>query len=246
MLRFVLASGLSAVALSAILGAPAAADRNLLSRLDTDGKPVGTAWSQTTRFDGLTATGMDDVRLVSGPEFRIRASGDARAVAQLRFLIDDGALIVGRLSGPRERFGKTRVEVTAPSLRSITSAGSGSVDVDRIGGERASAIVAGSGRATVRRVEADRLQATIAGSGSLGLTGRSDRAAITISGSGSMTGEAFTAGSADVTVAGSGNAQFRSAGNVRATIIGSGTVTVSGTAACKQTRMGSGRLVCRS
>lgn len=245
MLRFVLATGLSAAALSAFLGSPAAADRNLHSRLDTDGKPIGTTWSQTPSFDGLTAAGMDDVRLVSGGDFRIRASGDPRALAQLRFMVDDSALIVGRLSGPRERYGKTQIEVTAPALRSVTSAGSGSVDVDRIGGERGSAIVAGSGRATVHRIDVERLSATVAGSGGLALTGRSDRADVTIAGSGSMAGDAFTTRAANVTVAGSGNARFRSPGDIRATIIGSGNVTVSGTTACKQTRMGSGRLVCR-
>lgn len=244
MSRLLFASSLAVATLGAIAAYPAAADRNFHSRLDEEGKPFGAAWSETARFDALTATGMDDVRMVSGDRWRIRATGDARAVAQLRFLVEKDALIVGRLSGPRERYGKTRIEVTAPSLRSITAAGSGTVDVERIGGDRASAIVAGSGRTTVHRVEADRLNATLAGSGGLGLTGRSDRADVTIAGSGSLAGDGFTTGSAVVTVAGSGGARFRSPGDVRATIAGSGTVTVSGTTACRQTRMGSGRLVC--
>lgn len=245
MSRLLLAGSLAAATLGAIAAYPAAADRSFHSRLDDEGKPVAAAWSETARFDKLTATGMDDVSMTTGAGWRIRATGDARAVAQLRFLVDDGALIVGRLSGPRERYGKTRIEITAPSLRSVTSAGSGAVDVERLGGERASATVAGSGRTVVRRVETDRLKATVAGSGALDLSGRSDRADLTIAGSGGLAGDAFTAGSANVTVAGSGGARFRSPGEVRATIAGSGTVTVTGTTACRQTRMGSGRLVCR-
>lgn len=243
MSRLLLASSLAAAALTAVTALPAGAD-NLRSRLDDDGRRFGSTWSETGRFEALTATGMDDVRLTAGDRWRIRATGDARAISQLRFLVDDGALIVGRIANQRERYGKVRIEVTAPTLRGVTAAGSGAVDVERISGDRVSATVAGSGRTTIRRVDADRLSATVAGAGGLGLTGRSARADVTIAGSGTLAGENFTAGSANVTVAGSGGARFRSPGDIRASIVGSGTVTVTGTTACRQTRMGSGRLVC--
>lgn len=244
MSRVLFTGALTAVALSTVVGFPAAADRSFSSRLDTEGKTVGPAWSDTTRFDALTAVGMDDVRMATGDRWRIRATGDARALAQLRFLVEDGALIVGRVSGLHERYGKARIEVTVPSLRALTAAGSGAVEVERIGGPRASATVAGSGRATIRRVEAERLNATIVGSGGLALAGRSDRVNLTVAGGGSLAADGFTAGSANVTVAGSGGARFRSPGEVRATIVGSGAVTVSGTTKCRQTRMGTGRLLC--
>lgn len=234
----------AAVALAGFAAWPAQADRHYRNTLDENGRPLATSWTETGRFDALTATGMDDVRLVSGPGWRIRATGDGRAVAQLRFMIEDGALIVGRVTQPRERYGKATIEVTAPSLRAVTSAGSGAVRVDRIGGARASATVAGSGSTTVRQVDAQRLSATVAGSGGLDLSGRSERAEVTVAGSGRLAGSQFTAASAAVTVAGSGNASFRSPGAVRATIVGSGTVHVAGTTNCEQTRMGSGRLIC--
>lgn len=244
MSRMLLAGSLAAVAVAGIFALPAHADRTYYNKLDREGKAVGTTWSKTGRFDELTSAGMDDVRLTTGDRWQIRATGDARALSQLRFLVEDGALIVGRISGQRERYGKTQVEVTAPSLRAVTAAGSGAVDVERIDGDRVAATVAGSGRTTVRRVQAQRLAATLAGSGGLAVAGRSDRAELTIAGSGRVDGGGFTAGSANVTIAGSGAAQFRSPGAVRATIMGSGTVTVRGTTDCSQTRMGSGRLVC--
>lgn len=246
MSRMILAGSLAVAALAGLAALPAQADRTHRNTLDEKGKPFGATWADTGRFETLTATGIDDVKLVSGKGWRIRATGDARAVAQLRFLVEDGSLIVGRTSEPRERYGKTRIEVTAPTLRGMTSAGSGAVDVELLTGERASATVAGAGRTTVRRVEAERLNATIAGSGGLDVAGRSQRADLTIAGSGRLAGPGFTAGSANVTVAGSGGAQFRSTGAVRATIIGSGSVDVTGTTDCNQTRMGSGRLTCRS
>lgn len=244
MSRLLLIASLAAVAGLGAAYSPLSADRSLRSSLEEWGKPFGASWTDTGRFDELTATGMDDVRFVSGDSWRVRASGDARALAQLRFLVEDDGLIVGRVGQQRERYGKVQVEVTAPSLRAVTSAGSGAVDVERIGGARASATVAGSGQTTVRRVDTERLTATVAGSGGLGITGRSERADITLAGSGRMAGESFTAGWANVTVAGSGTARFRSPGKVSATIVGSGSVAVTGTTDCNQTRMGSGRLTC--
>lgn len=244
MSRLLLAGSVAAAGIAALAGLPASADRTYHNTLDEKGKAFGTVWSETGRFEALTATGMDDVRLVSGDRWRIRATGDARAVSQLRFLVEKDALIVGRTSQTRERYGKARIEITAPTLRAVTAAGSGAVDIERIAGPRASATVAGSGRTTIRSLQAERLSATVAGSGGLDLAGRSDRADITIAGSGRLSGEGFTAAAADVTVAGSGGAQFRSPGKVRATIVGSGSVAVTGTSDCSQTRMGSGRLVC--
>lgn len=244
MSRLLPAGSLAAASIAVLAALPASADRTYRNTLDEKGKPFGTAWSETGRFEALTATGLDDVRLVSGDRWRIRATGDGRAVAQLRFLVEKDALIVGRTSQPRERFGKAQIEITAPLLRAVTAAGSGAVDVERVAGPRASATVAGSGRTTVRRVEAERLSATVAGSGGLDIAGRSERADITVAGSGRLSGEGFTADSASVTVAGSGGARFRSPGKVSATIVGSGSVDVTGTTDCSQTRMGSGRLVC--
>lgn len=244
MSRLLLAGSLAAASIAMLAALPASADRDYRNKLDEDGRPIGAAWAETGRYDNLTATGMDDVRLVSGNRWRIRATGDARAVSQLRFLVEKDSLTVGRTSQPREGFGKAQVEITAPSLRAVTAAGSGAVDVERIAGPRGSATVAGSGRTTIRRLEVERLSATVAGSGRLDVSGRSERADITIAGSGRLAGDGFTAASANVTVAGSGAARFRSPGKIRATIVGSGSVTVTGTSDCSQTRMGSGRLVC--
>ena len=134
MSRVLFTGSLAAAALSAAFALPAAADRSYSSPLDTDGKSFGPAWSDTARFDSLTAAGMDDVRMTTGDRWRIRATGDGRALAQLRFLVKDGSLIVGRVSGQPERYGKARIEITTPSLRALTAAGSGAVEVERIGG----------------------------------------------------------------------------------------------------------------
>ncbi len=244
-LAFLAATALSAVTLSAAaLPLMAHPGHSSVSHLDEEGKPFGTAWTAVERFDSLAAASMDDVRFTTGPRWQVRASGDPRALAQLRYLVRKEGLIVGRVSGQRERYGKVRIEVTAPALHSATAAGSGSLAVDRLGGDRASVTVAGSGQATVGTVASERLNATVAGSGGLTLAGRSDASTITVAGSGALTGGGFVTRQANVTVAGSGSARFRASGPVRASLVGSGNVAVSGTTDCSQTRMGSGRLVC--
>lgn len=243
MSRWILAASLASAAL-AVAVSPPAAGRNHGSYNEEWGTPFGANWADTGRFQALVATGMDDVRLTTGDRWRIRATGDARALAQMRFKVEKDSLIVGRVNMQRERYGKVRIEITAPALHSVTAAGSGAVDVDRIGGTRASATVAGSGDTIVRRVETARLDATVAGSGDLAIAGRSDRADVTVAGSGQLSGDSLTVGSASVTVAGSGGARFRSPGKINATIVGSGGITVTGTTDCNQTRMGSGRLTC--
>jgi hypothetical protein len=242
--RLALAFSLAAATLATAVASPLKADRRYSNRLDERGRQIGTSWAETGRFDALTSAGLDNVRFSEGQRWQVRASGDPRALQQLRFLVDRGSLIVGRVSGVRERYGRAQIEVTAPSISAVTAAGSGMVYVERLSGDNARATVAGTGDTTVRALDSRKLAATVAGSAGLEIAGRSESADMTIAGSGHLKGSRLTVGSANVTMAGSGNAAFRSPGTVRASIVGSGTIAVTGTTRCTQTRMGSGSLVC--
>ena len=209
-----------------------------------DGKPIPTAWSATGTFDRVNAAGPDTVWFATGDHWQVRAEGDARTLERLRFLIEDGQLVVGRRSGDNTKLPAATIYVTAPAIHAATLAGSGAFGVDRLSGDQVSATVAGSGDLTVGAVAARSLNGTVAGSGDLTVTGRAERARLTIAGSGTFDGRAFAAGGASVTVAGSGDMTFRSNGTVDATITGSGDIAVHGSATCKQSRIGSGRLTC--
>ena len=209
-----------------------------------DGKPIPSAWSATGNFDKVNAAGPDTVRFTTGDRWQVRAEGDARTLERLRFLVEDGQLIVGRRSGDHTKLPAATIYVTAPAIHAATLAGSGAFGVDRLSGDQVSATVAGSGDLTVGAVAARSLNGTIAGSGDLAVTGRAERARLTIAGSGTFDGRQFAAGGASVTVAGSGDMTFRSNGTVTATITGSGDIAVHGSATCKQSRIGSGRLTC--
>jgi hypothetical protein len=209
-----------------------------------DGTPIAAAWTATGDFQSLGALGPDAVRFTTGERWRVRAEGDPHTLERLRFVVEDGRLLVGRRSGDDAKLPAATIFVTAPGIRSATLAGSGEVAVDRLTGEAVSATVAGSGDLSVGAVSSRSLKGSVAGAGDLIVRGRSEDANLVIAGSGRFDGSAFSAERASATIAGSGGMTFRSDGTVKATITGSGSVIVSGRATCSQTRVGSGSLRC--
>jgi hypothetical protein len=235
----------AAAAIALALGAAASAyPKGTHHNALDDGTPIASAWTATGNFQSLGALGPDAVRFTTGDAWRVRAEGDPRTLERLRFVVEDGRLLVGRRSGDDGKLPAATIYVTAPAIRSATLAGSGGFTVDRLTGEAVSATVAGSGDLSVDSVESRSLKVAVAGSGDLAVRGHSDEANLAIVGSGRFDGSAFSAQRANATVAGSGGMTFRSDGTVKATITGSGNVTVSGRATCSQTRMGSGSLRC--
>jgi hypothetical protein len=234
---------------AALLGAaavPLLAHDSDQDRLD-HGQAPGASWSAIAQFDELEARGRDTVRFSTGDAWRIRAEGDPSALAELRFFVDDGRLVVGRRKADGNRgkdTGSAVIYVTAPALHSAASAGSGTLEVDRLSGDDVSASLAGSGDMTVAAVDARKLEASLAGSGDLSLAGRAASAEFAVAGSGDLSAPGLVAGTAEASVAGSGNVRFGATGAVSASIAGSGNVEVSGTTDCTQSRIGSGRLRC--
>jgi hypothetical protein len=226
------------------LGAVASARGEAGGALDS-GTPIDTRWAATPQFAALKAVGPDNVRFTTGERWQVRAEGDPRTLARLRFVIRDGQLTIGRKSGERTELRPATIYVIAPSLHRATIGGSGSLAIDRLSGKKVSAAVAGSGGMTIEHVSAGALDASIAGSGDLALSGRSDVANLSIAGSGALKGGGLTVGAAETSIAGSGSMAFRSDGKVTASIAGSGSVAVRGRAECSRlSRVGSGTLIC--
>jgi hypothetical protein len=235
---------LAAATFGAATAAPARGDRDWHSTLDEKGVPVPSSWATTGRFTGVTLAGSDTVRVREGSQWQVRASGDPAVLAELRYIVEDGSLTIGRRWRKQPVEGSATIEVTAPSIRALTLAGSGSLDAERLRGDKVAATVAGSGDLALGDLQSREFSGTMAGSGKLRVAGRSEEAHITIAGSGTIDAHALSVSDAGVSVAGSGDAALRASGTVKASIVGSGDVTVTGGATCTQSRMGSGRLRC--
>lgn len=243
MFRILAAASLGLAAIATLPSTAAIAHDSWKSKLD-DGEPISQSWSATGRFDSVTLAGADTATVTRGDRWQIRATGSPEVLAELRFLVEDGELIVGRRYRRDQVDGVARIQITAPAIDDVTLAGSGSLSVDAMSGSEIGATVAGSGLIEVNRVQASELKATIAGSGDLRIAGQADDGKITIAGSGDIDGRSLRVQRASVTIAGSGDARFRADDSVSASIVGSGDAVVTGTTQCTQTRMGSGRLTC--
>ncbi|WP_370190314.1 head GIN domain-containing protein [Qipengyuania sp.] len=243
MFRILAAASLGLATIVALPADTAIAHGKWHSRLD-DGQPISQDWARTGRFDSVVLAGADNLTVTRGDRWQIRASGSSEVLAELRFLVEDGKITIGRRHRHDRIDGTARIEIIAPAVEDVVLAGSGDLSVDAMNGEDIGATVAGSGTIDIRRVQASELKATIAGSGDLHIAGQADDGKITIAGSGDIHGRGLRVGRANVTIAGSGDARFHADGRVSASIVGSGGAVVTGTTDCSQTRMGSGRLTC--
>ncbi|UYH54532.1 DUF2807 domain-containing protein [Qipengyuania sp. SS22] len=243
MFRIIAACALGLAAVTTLPASPALADKSWRSNLD-DAEPIPSSWAATGRFAQVTLAGSDEVVVTRGDRWQIRASGSPAVLAELRFEVEDGELLIGRRWRRTQVEGRARIEVIAPDVDAVTLAGSGTMRVDGMDSDEVDVTVAGSGTIDIARVSANRMSATIAGSGDLEVAGRADSGRITVAGSGDIDGRQLQLGRASVSIAGSGDARFRADGRVSASIVGSGNALVTGTNDCTQSRMGSGRLTC--
>ena len=148
-----------------------------------EGKPIARDWQATDRFNAVTLTGSDEMAIRHGERWQIRASGDPEILADLRFVIENGALTVGRRWRRSPLPGSARIEVTAPRVDAVTLAGSG--DLVASGNARNARIsIAGSGAIEARGLRLGNASLTIAGSGDARLSANG-RVSANIAGSGS-------------------------------------------------------------
>lgn len=211
-----------------------------------DGKSVSTAAATTDPYEAVKALGPDNIIFVTGDAFTIKAEGNAKAVATLRYKIEDDAIVIGRVKGKwfgEEGKGVT-VTITAPTLNSASLAGSGDFTADRMTGDDVEVKIAGSGSLNVANIDAKKLETKIAGSGDAVVSGKVERADFSVLGSGSVDAQKLTATDADVSIAGSGDVRLNATGKVKAKVAGSGDINVTGGATCDSKTMGSGNISC--
>lgn len=211
-----------------------------------DGKPISTETATTGSFSKVKALGPDNIVFITGGAFSIKAIGNAKAIATLRYKIDGDSIIVGREKGSwfgEEGEGVT-VTLTAPALAEASLAGSGDFSADKMTGDEVVVKIAGSGNLKVESVTGKKLESKIAGSGDALLSGKVDSVDISILGSGSIDAQKLTATDAEVSIAGSGDVRLTATGKVEAKVAGSGSIDVTGGAKCSSKSMGSGSINC--
>jgi hypothetical protein len=211
-----------------------------------DGKAITEQATDPGKFTSISAVGPDDVVFKTGDASSISASGSADALKELRFVIIDGNLTVGRYKYRWDAADKDKavITITAPLISSVSLAGSGNFNGDKLSGSKVAIDLAGSGSAEIADIQSPEFDGDVAGKGNLKLSGKAAKAKYSIAGSGSIDAKSLVSETVDMSVAGSGNAAINATQTVDASIAGSGDVTVSGGAKCKSSVIGSGKLKC--
>lgn len=196
------------------------------------------------RSVAIGTAGTADVRV--GPAWSLRIAGPAAALADVRVVVKDGRLEIGKRDTRRRDSGDERIAIalTLPRLDEAALGGSGRVRVDRVAGGDFAAAVGGSGDLSIGSLTADKATFSIGGSGSIRAAGRVRDAVVNIGGSGRLDAPGLAARSAKVAAAGSGGARFAVDGTAEVSLVGSGMVDLGPKARCTVTRMGSGRVTC--
>ncbi|AXJ96895.1 head GIN domain-containing protein [Sphingomonas sp.] len=229
------------------LAGAAAAERDRGPGLAGQRQGAGLVYPEARGFDGVTLGGASRVEVRSGPAWSVTVEGPAAALANFRVAVRDHNLELGRRYEGRDDSALQKqivVRVTTPRLASVALGGSGSMRVDRVGGDKASVSVGGSGSVAIGRVEAKTAEFNVGGSGSLTAAGEVGTLEANLGGSGSIDAAGLRATRAEVSVGGSGSVRAHVAGPANVSMAGSGNVDLGPQARCQVSKIGSGTVRC--
>ena len=242
------------------LGGVAAGGAGLmLSAMDDDPLAFGARPNQAVagpsemvyelaEFDEISTAGPQRVVVTYGDAFSVRSEGRAQALSLLEPTVENGILSIGPKSGFNwfqvGRLNGATFFVTMPKLTGITTAGNGSVQVDRIEGESFEGTVGGPGEISIAELNVDKADLTVTGSGNFVAGGNVREARVTVAGSGKIQAGALRSEAASVTIGGSGEVSLTVQDEAKVAVTGNGDVNIAGPASCTVTRMGSGEVRC--
>ncbi len=198
-------------------------------------------------FTEVELRGSDDVEVMVGAAFSVRAVGPSKLLDRLKIERIGDTLRVGRQSRTGISWGDAdhaTIYVTMPSIAGAGIAGSGDMTVDRVTGDRFKGESAGSGKLKIGSIAVKDADFNIAGSGGIAAQGSTEKLGISIAGSGDLDGRGLRATSAKASIAGSGSIRAEVNGDASVSILGSGDVDLGDKARCKTTKMGSGSVRC--
>lgn len=215
---------------------------------DRDAGPATNRTYPAGSFDQVEVAGPYEVKITTGGQPSISATGGSSLLDETEVKIENGVLKIGpkKHNGFRWnwRSGKAVFTVTTAALHAASIAGSGEIEANRVeGGFQGD--VAGSGRLTVGEIGGGEATFSVAGSGDVRANGgTADLVKLEIAGSGDIDTAGVSAKAAEVSIAGSGNAKAKASDTAKVSIAGSGNVDISGGAKCTTDKIGSGNVNC--
>lgn len=202
-----------------------------------------------TSFETIDVSADVAVEVVTRTPVSAVAIGPQDALDRLSIEARDGKLVISerQFAGDEKRRaprGPVTVRVNAANLRSATLAGAGSLQIDKLAGQRAMVGLRGPGRLTVGRIGADRLQVAMIGNGTMTLGGAAKNAQMTLSGAGMIDAGALTVDELISDSEGAGDHILRAVRSATITARGIGKTVVLGKPVCTVRNVGSGSVTC--
>lgn len=190
-----------------------------------------------TGFERLRVDGPFRVKVIDGQPPKAVITGDRRALDRVSVRNMGGQLVIGprnqTFEGWSEASGAVTVTVGARGLRGISINGGGSVEVDRMSGQRVDLGVNGAGSLTIAQLDADQLAVTLTGTGAVRIKGGMTRTARFGSyGAGSIDATGMRVNDLIVQSQSAGDSRFTARYTAQIATLGTGAVRVTGNAAC--------------
>ncbi|MGH6633584.1 head GIN domain-containing protein [Sphingopyxis sp.] len=215
---------------------------------------AGPAWGAEKRY-GLTSFETIDVsadvtvEVVTRAPVSAVATGPQDALDRLSVETRDGKLVISerqfagdeKRRGPR---GPVTVRINAANLRAATLSGAGSLQIDKLKGQRAMVGLRGPGRLIVGQINTDRLQVAMIGNGTMTLGGAAKNAQMTLSGAGAVDAGALSVDELISDSEGAGDHILRAVKSAAVTARGIGKTVVLGKPVCTVRNVGSGSVTC--
>jgi hypothetical protein len=233
---------------SAILSLPVAACGKHSSE-QMKGDPVAASGSGGARtftvsgFDKVDLRGSDDVDVQNGPNFAVRAEGDAAMLDELDIRKDGDTLRIGRKPGNWKDSKGVVVHVTLPRLTAASLGGSGDMKIAQAEGDFSGAL-GGSGNLSIAQIRGGKVDLSLAGTGDLNAAGTAETLSASVAGTGDLDAAGLKVKTADLTTAGTGGIKANVSGQASVSMVGTGDVTVTGGAKCSIQHLGTGEAHC--
>lgn len=189
--------------------------------------PLVNETRTTGSFSGISAEISGNVYYVQGPDYKVELTAQQNILNVIETPVINNKLVIRFKNNVRVRsHEQITIRVTAPSISSINSSGSGSVTVmSPLSGNNFSFHLSGSGNMTIPSVTTSQLEVNLSGSGGISINGGTTvTETLKISGSGNIDVKNVAAESVTANTSGSGTMRLSASQTLDVTISGSGSV----------------------
>ncbi|MBJ7313143.1 head GIN domain-containing protein [Rugamonas sp. CCM 8940] len=191
-------------------------------------KGSGKMISQTRElghFNAMALSTGGNVEIRLGNSESVTIEADDNILPLIETVVENGTLRIRPLQKAQHLdIRNLKLVVQARSLERVSMAGSGTINADRLQGEKLQFDVGGSGSINVAKLNSEAVTISIGGSGSMKAGGNTERLQVSIGGSGTVHTGQLAVRDAVINIGGSGQATVSAQKSLSLSVAGSGSI----------------------